>query len=60
MGIKVTPVIQVNRFLKRSSTYGGGGVPKGHCAAYVGESQKKRFVVPIAYMSRPLLQDLLA
>ncbi|KAM3283353.1 hypothetical protein P3S67_026998 [Capsicum chacoense] len=57
MGIKVTPVIHVNRFLKRSSTYGGGGVPKGHCAAYVGESQKKRFVVPIAYMSRPLLQE---
>ncbi|CAN4126892.1 unnamed protein product [Withania somnifera] len=58
MGIKVTPFIQANRILKRSST--SGGVPKGHCAVYVGESQKKRFVVPISYLSQPLFQDLLA
>ncbi|CAN4114726.1 unnamed protein product [Withania somnifera] len=45
MGIKVAPLIQANRFLRRSST--SGGVPKGHCAVYVGESQKKRFVVPL-------------
>ncbi|WMV53118.1 hypothetical protein MTR67_046503, partial [Solanum verrucosum] len=43
--------------LRRSSTY--GGVPKGHCAVYVGESQKKRFVVPESYLSHPLFQDLL-
>ncbi|XP_015170437.1 auxin-responsive protein SAUR21-like, partial [Solanum tuberosum] len=33
---------------------------KGHCAVYVGESQKKRFVVPVSYLSQPLFQDLLA
>ncbi|KAK9112965.1 hypothetical protein Scep_020484 [Stephania cephalantha] len=36
------------------------GVPKGHLAVYVGETQKKRFVVPIAYLSHPSFQDLLS
>lgn len=34
-------------------------VPKGHVAVYVGELQKKRFVVPISYLSHPLFVDLL-
>ncbi|WMV51407.1 hypothetical protein MTR67_044792 [Solanum verrucosum] len=58
MGIKVPPFAQANRFLRRSSTY--GGIPKGHCAIYIGESQKKRFVVPVSYLSQPLFQDFLA
>ncbi|CAN1218658.1 Auxin-responsive protein SAUR20 [Linum perenne] len=35
-------------------------VPKGFLAVYVGESQKKRFVVPLSYLSQPLFQDLLS
>ncbi|XP_075085140.1 auxin-responsive protein SAUR21-like [Nicotiana tabacum] len=58
MGIKVIPFIQANRILRRSSTC--GGVPKGHCAVYVGESRKKLFIVPISYLNQPLFQDLLA
>ncbi|XP_015058012.2 auxin-responsive protein SAUR21-like [Solanum pennellii] len=57
MGIKMSPLIQGTRILRRFSN--SGGVPKGHCAVYVGESQKKRFVVPISYLSEPLFQDLL-
>ena len=34
-------------------------VPKGHLAVYVGETQKKRFVVPLSYLDQPLFQDLL-
>uniref|UniRef100_A0A5B7BCT2 Auxin-induced protein 15A-like n=1 Tax=Davidia involucrata TaxID=16924 RepID=A0A5B7BCT2_DAVIN len=34
-------------------------VPKGYLAVYVGETQKKRFLVPISYLSQPLFQDLL-
>ncbi|XP_024991046.1 auxin-responsive protein SAUR21-like [Cynara cardunculus var. scolymus] len=34
-------------------------VPKGHLAVYVGEIQKRRFVVPISYLDQPLFQDLL-
>lgn len=34
-------------------------VPKGHFAVYVGESYKRRFVIPISYLKQPLFQDLL-
>ncbi|PWA45596.1 Auxin responsive SAUR protein [Artemisia annua] len=34
-------------------------VPKGYLAVYVGELQKKRFVVPLSYLDQPLFQDLL-
>ncbi|KAF3622013.1 Auxin-responsive protein SAUR20 [Capsicum annuum] len=44
--------------LRKSST--SGDVPKGHCALYVGESQKKRFVMPVSYLNQPSFQDLLA
>ncbi|XVF45445.1 hypothetical protein PTKIN_Ptkin02bG0206900 [Pterospermum kingtungense] len=35
------------------------GVPKGHIAVYVGEVQRKRFVVPISFLNHPLFVDLL-
>ncbi|CAH1414406.1 unnamed protein product [Lactuca virosa] len=34
-------------------------VPRGYLAVYVGEIQKKRFVVPLSYLDQPLFQDLL-
>ncbi|XP_031285073.1 auxin-responsive protein SAUR21-like [Pistacia vera] len=34
-------------------------VPKGHVAVYVGELQKKRFVVPISYLNHPSFVGLL-
>ncbi|KAL8034939.1 hypothetical protein ABFS82_12G061700 [Erythranthe guttata] len=34
-------------------------VPKGHLAVYVGESEKKRFVIPLSYLNHPSFQDLL-
>ncbi|KAK1571970.1 hypothetical protein Q3G72_025561 [Acer saccharum] len=34
-------------------------VPKGHFAVYVGEIQRKRFVVPISFLNNPLFVDLL-
>lgn len=34
-------------------------VPRGHIAIYVGESYKKRHVIPIWYLNHPLFQDLL-
>ncbi|PHT65009.1 Auxin-responsive protein SAUR19 [Capsicum annuum] len=54
-GIKMTPLIQGTRILRRFSTF--GGVPEGHCAVYVGESQKKRFIVPVSYLSQHLFPD---
>ncbi|KAI7750537.1 hypothetical protein M8C21_029064 [Ambrosia artemisiifolia] len=34
-------------------------VPKGHLAVYVGEQEKRRFVVPISCLEQPLFQKLL-
>ena len=35
-------------------------VPKGFLAVYVGETEKKRFVVPVSYLNQPSFQDLLS
>ena len=35
-------------------------VPKGYLAVYVGENQKKRFVIPISFLNQPEIQDLLS
>jgi len=35
-------------------------IPKGSVAVYVGENQKKRFVVPISYLNQPSFQELLS
>ncbi|WMV13204.1 hypothetical protein MTR67_006589 [Solanum verrucosum] len=50
--------IRVPRIIKKSST--SLEVPKGHFAVYVGEKQKKRFVIPISHLSQPSFQDLLS
>lgn len=34
-------------------------VPKGHVAVYVGDNEKRRFVIPVAYLNHPLFQELL-
>ncbi|KAK7312282.1 hypothetical protein VNO77_36039 [Canavalia gladiata] len=35
-------------------------IPKGYLAVYVGENEKKRFVIPISYLNQPSIQDLLS
>ena len=39
----------------------GGGIPKGHLAVYVGESQNEtqRYLVPVIYFNHPLFGELL-
>ncbi|KAK6159551.1 hypothetical protein DH2020_006865 [Rehmannia glutinosa] len=43
---------------KRSAS-SGAEIPKGHFAVYVGENEKKRFVIPVSYLNHPSFQDLL-
>ena len=35
-------------------------VPKGYVAVYVGEEEKKRYVVPLSYLNEPAFQELLS
>ncbi|KAI8554160.1 hypothetical protein RHMOL_Rhmol05G0077000 [Rhododendron molle] len=44
---------------KAASSSSSTDVPKGHFAVYVGESEKKRFVIPVSYLNNPSFQDLL-
>ncbi|CAN1794293.1 Auxin-responsive protein SAUR24 [Linum perenne] len=48
----------VKQILRRTGS--GSNVPKGFLAVYVGETQKKRFVVSLSYLSHPSFQDLLS
>ncbi|CAN6872449.1 unnamed protein product [Brassica oleracea var. botrytis] len=36
-----------------TSKRAASAAPKGFLAVYVGESQKKRYVVPVSYLSQP-------
>ncbi|KAL7118611.1 hypothetical protein ACP275_02G013800 [Erythranthe tilingii] len=54
-------IMAIRRMLRwsLSSEKRSNEVPKGHLAVYVGESEKKRFVIPLSYLSHPSFQELL-
>ncbi|KAI8554144.1 hypothetical protein RHMOL_Rhmol05G0075400 [Rhododendron molle] len=68
MAIRMPRIMHAKQVLRRSSLTAANkaasstasDVPKGHLAVYVGESKKKRFVIPISYLSNPSFQDLLS
>ncbi|XP_019059425.1 PREDICTED: auxin-induced protein X15-like [Tarenaya hassleriana] len=50
---------QILRQTKHIATSNSVDVPKGYFAVYVGEGQRKRFVVPVSFLRQPSFQDLL-
>ncbi|KAM0012736.1 putative small auxin-up RNA [Helianthus debilis subsp. tardiflorus] len=64
MAIRMPSIIQARQILKRSLSNGSStpasmDIPKGYFAIYVGEQEKKRFVVPVSILSEPSFQQLL-
>ncbi|XP_023512611.1 auxin-responsive protein SAUR24-like [Cucurbita pepo subsp. pepo] len=62
MGIRFLSLVpHAKQILKMQSGFTKNqlDVPKGHVAVYVGEIQRKRFVVPISYLNHPSFQQLL-
>ncbi|XP_022944363.1 auxin-responsive protein SAUR24-like [Cucurbita moschata] len=63
MGIRFLSLVpHAKQILKMQSGFTKNqlDVPKGHVAVYVGEFQRKRFVVPIFYLNHPSFQQLLS
>ncbi|KAD6453913.1 hypothetical protein E3N88_08619 [Mikania micrantha] len=64
MAIFLPRILQTKRVLKRSFSNGSStstsmDIPKGYFAIYVGEEEKRRFVVPVSLLSQPAFQELL-
>nr|XP_043613465.1 auxin-responsive protein SAUR21-like [Erigeron canadensis] len=63
MAILVSRFIQAKHVLRRSLLNGRSTtstvIPKGYLAIYVGEQERKRFVVPVSLLSQPSFQELL-
>lgn len=66
MAIRMPRIIQAKKVLGRSLSNGSSSssspvdvIPKGHLAVYIGEQEKRRFVVPLSLLNQPSFQDLL-
>ena len=61
MAIRFQRIIPAKQILKHVlPSPDSVNVPNGHVPVYVGESQKKRFVIPISYLMHPSFQNLLS
>ncbi|KAJ9703278.1 hypothetical protein PVL29_004891 [Vitis rotundifolia] len=69
MGFRMPSILHAKQILKLQSlltrsqlsvSSTTAEVPKGHFAVYVGEAEKKWFVVPISYLNNPSFQKLLS
>lgn len=54
MGFRLPGILNTKTASKTSD------IPKGFFAVYVGESKKKRFVIPMSFLNQPLFLDLLS
>ncbi|KAM3743302.1 hypothetical protein ACB098_07G134100 [Castanea mollissima] len=65
MAIHLLGIIHAMHILRQSNSISKHAasksldVPKGYLAVYVGESEKKRFMIPISFLNQPTFQQLL-
>ncbi|XP_050233797.1 auxin-responsive protein SAUR21-like [Mercurialis annua] len=62
MAIRFPAIALAKHIIRRSNLVANQvakDIPKGFLAVYVGESQKKRFIVPISLLNQPSFQELL-
>ncbi|OMP05254.1 Auxin responsive SAUR protein [Corchorus olitorius] len=60
MAIRVPRIMNAKQILRQFKSSNSMDIPKGYFAVYVGESQKKRYVVPISFLNQPSFQKLLS
>ncbi|ESR36789.1 saur-like auxin-responsive protein family [Citrus sinensis] len=61
MAIRFPKIVNAKQALRRAFMASEAAtVPKGHFAVYIGEFEKKRFVVPISHLKHPSFQNLLS
>ena len=66
MAIRLPSIMHAKHILQRSNSFGKQvastsiDVPKGYIAVYVGESEKRRSVIPISFLNQPLFLELLS
>ncbi|KAL4615985.1 hypothetical protein ACB092_07G166800 [Castanea dentata] len=65
MAIHLLGIMHAKHILRRSNSFGKQAstsinVPKGYIAIYVGESERRRFVIPISFLNQPSFQELLS
>ncbi|KAK9155587.1 hypothetical protein Sjap_003067 [Stephania japonica] len=57
MALKAKQIFKLHSLVTRNQL---SSIPKGHFAVYVGQTEKKRFVVPVSYLNHPSFQELLS
>ncbi|KAK8625109.1 hypothetical protein V6N13_089987 [Hibiscus sabdariffa] len=66
MAIPVPRIMHAKHILRQSKLFANQeastsmDVPKGYFTVYVGEVQKKRYIVPISFLNQPTFQKLLS
>ncbi|KAI4297708.1 hypothetical protein L6164_037585 [Bauhinia variegata] len=66
MAVGLSSVLNAKHILRRSKLFinqaaaASAHVPKGCFAVYVGEDEKKRFVIPVSFLNQPSFQKLLS
>ncbi|XP_030518374.1 auxin-responsive protein SAUR23-like [Rhodamnia argentea] len=63
MGIRLPSIIFHAKQALKSQPLGTRNaqpdVPRGHVAVYVGEVQRKRFLIPVSFLNHPSFRELL-